>query len=305
MPDFSLTEAERAELAAQLRANTLVATLLSPDMSADLEHATTEGRVCERAIPTRVGPSRVFEVRPPEGTEGLLPLFVNIHGGGFVRGYQPRDTMFCAFLASRLGCVVLDIDYRLAPEHPFPAALHECHDVLEWAFENAESLGVDPARIAIGGHSAGGNLTAAICLMAAEHGSFRPCAQLMSYPFLDAVTPPQDKLEPHSIFPAERLQAFNVLYAGVPEALSNPLLSPVLADPLLLAKLPPALIITAGLDPLRFEAHRYGAMLAAAGCPLRQVDFAGADHGFLIAGHSAWREGRETVVGWLEEAFAH
>jgi acetyl esterase len=299
LPEFALSQDERLTLAQHLRSTNLVETRMTPDLEADLDLVTVE----ERHLPTRVGPSRVLIVRPKEQAAGLLPLFVNIHGGGFVRGYQRRDTIFCAHLASRLGCVVIDLDYRLAPEHPFPAALHEAYDVVAWAFRNSAELQVDPQRIALGGHSAGGNLTAAICLMAQASGDFRVCGQVMDYPFLDGVTPVEDKLEPHSIFPPERLRAFNVLYAGVPENLENPLLSPVLAAPEALKGLPPAFILTAGLDPLRGEARRYAAMLIGAGVDVTVRQFDDCDHGFLIACQGRFREARAALIAWLAATF--
>lgn len=300
VPDFTLTQAERLVLAGQLRSTNLVATQMTPDLEADLDLCTAE----ERFIPTRVGDTRIVIVTPKAPARGARPVFLNIHGGGFVRGYQERDTIFCAHLASRLDAVVIDLDYRLAPEHPFPAALHEGYDIAAWAFANAASLGGDSARIAIGGHSAGGNLTAAICLMAQESGAFRVVGQLMSYPFLDGVTPPEDKLEPQSIFPAARLHAFSVCYAGVEENLHNPLLSPLLASDAAITGLPPALIITAGLDPLRFEARAYAQRLIGVGNDVTVAQYADADHGFLIAGHTRFREARALIIDWLRALYA-
>lgn len=299
LPEFAWTAAERLAAAARIRGTSLVETRLTPDLEADVALCHVE----ERFIPTRAGQTRVVIVTPQEPGKGPRPLFLNIHGGGFVRPWQHRDTVFCAHLASRLDCVVIDLDYRLAPEFPFPTALHETYDTALWVLANAADLGADPARLVIGGHSAGGNLTAAVCLMAQETGDFRPLGQLMSYPFLDGVTPVEQKLEPHSLFPPERLRAFNVLYAGVPEALENPLLSPVMARREALAGLPPALILTAGLDPLRHEARRYAAMLIDAGVDVSVRNYADADHGFLIACHSRFADGRADVVAWLGDLY--
>ena len=298
-PEFAWTGAERLAAAARIRASNLVETRLTPELEADVGLC----RVDERFIPTRAGQTRVVIVTPKAATTAPRPIFLNIHGGGFVRPWQHRDTVFCAHLAVQLDCVVVDLDYRLAPEHPFPTALHETHDTVLWVLAQAAELGADPARLVIGGHSAGGNLTAAVCLMAQQSGAFRPLGQLMSYPFLDGVTPVEDKLEPHSIFPPERLRAFNVLYAGVEANLDNPLLSPVMAPPAMLAGLPPALILTAGLDPLRHEARRYAAMLIDAGVDVCVRHYADADHGFLIACHSRFAEARADILAWLGDLF--
>ncbi|WP_168192263.1 alpha/beta hydrolase [Pararhodobacter marinus] len=299
LPEFALSQAERLELAAQLRGSNLVETKLTPALEADLDLCTAE----ERFIPTRAGDTRVVIVTPKSPARAPRPLFLNIHGGGFVRGYQRRDTVFCAHLASQLDAVVVDLDYRLAPEHPFPTALHEGYDIARWAVANAGALGADPKRFALGGHSAGGNLTAAICLMARDSGDFTPLGQLMSYPFLDGITPAEDKLEPHSIFPPARLRAFSACYAGVEENLYNPLLSPILASDEALTGLPPALILTAGLDPLRFEARKYAARLIAQGNDVTVRQYADADHGFLIACHTRFAEARTEIVRWLSALF--
>lgn len=296
--------AEKCALATMLRAVSLVETNYADEMRDYLERAV----VTERLIPTRAGDTRVLIVRPPNGCLGSgeppLPLFVNIHGGGFVRGYDRRDTMFSALVAERVGCLVIDIDYRLAPEFPFPTALHECYDVVVWALANAATLNIDPTRLAIGGHSAGGNLTAAVCLMANHSKDFAPLLQILDYPFLDGVTDPADKLEPNSIFPVDRLRAFNALYSRTPEDLADPYLSPVCATPDMLTGLPPALILTAGLDCLRFEAERYAVMLESAGVTVTRRAFNDSDHGFVVHCRAEYRAAQDAIVEALSQAFA-
>lgn len=295
-----LSQDEKAEIAARLRANTIVETVFPPDMLARLDRVVTQ----EMFVPTRVGDTRCILVAPMR-VDDHAPLFINVHGGGFVRGHQERDTMFCAFLADELGVRVLDVDYRLSPEHPFPTALHETYDVLQWAFANSGRLGVDASRIAIGGHSAGGNLSAAACLMAVQEGGKLPCLQILDYPFLDAVTSPQEKIGVGpSIFTPERLQAFNDLHVPDPADRRNPLMSPVLAAAGELAKLPPAHILIAGLDPLRHEAERYAVRLRSAGVPVTVDRFEASDHGFLIANIAEYRAAQEVFLKALRSAFA-
>lgn len=294
---FDWTPEERAEQAVALRSGSLVATRLTPEMEADLDLV----EVTELSVPTQVGDSRVLRVAPRQSGGSPRPLVINIHGGGFVRGYQHRDTVFCAHLASRLDAVVLDLDYRLAPEHVFPTPVLETYDIARWAITHAADLGIDPDRVAMGGHSAGGNLTAAVCLMAARSGAFRLTAQFLDYPFLDAVTEPEDKLEPHSIFPADRLRAFSALYGARRENLSDPLMSPLYAEDEALAGQPPAFVMIAGLDPLRFEAQRYAGRLIAAGVDVTVRQYDDCDHGFLIAGQARHLEARATLVDWLHE----
>lgn len=294
-----LTETVKAKMAAELRANSIVETVLPGDMLAHLDRVATE----ELFVETRAGLTRCVLVTPDTAKPGG-PLFVNIHGGGFVRGYQQRDTVFCAFLAEKLGCKVLDLDYRLSPEHPFPTALHETYDVLQWVFDNAEDLGVDPNRIAMGGHSAGGNLTAACCLLAVQQGGKTPCLQILSYPFLDAVTAPEEKIgNDPSIFTPERLHAFNDLHVPDQKDRQNPLMSPLLADEADLAQLPPAYILIAGKDPLRHEAERYVERLGAAGVRVSVDRFEQSDHGFLIANLAEFRTAQDGFVSALRGAF--
>lgn len=294
---FDWTPEERAAQAAVLRSGSLVPTRLTPEMEADLDLV----EVTEMSVPTQVGSSRVLRVAPRQEKGAPRPLVINIHGGGFVRGYQHRDTVFCAHLASRLDAVVLDLDYRLAPEHVFPTPVLEVHDIARWALAHAADLGIDSERVAMGGHSAGGNLTAAVCLMAAQSGGLGLRAQFLDYPFLDAVTEPEDKLEPHSIFPADRLHAFNALYGARRENLANPLMSPLYAEDAALAGQPPAFVMIAGLDPLRFEAQRYAGRLIAAGVDVTVRQYADCDHGFLIAGQARHLEARAALVDWLHD----
>lgn len=297
--DFDMTEEQRLAVAEELRGGSLLPPNISDEMEADLAAVLVE----EIAVPTRVGPARVIKVSPKGATSGRRPLFVNFHGGGFVRPYHRRDTIFCAQMALALDCIVLDVDYRLAPEHPFPTGLNECYDVVAWAFKQAAELAVDADRIAIGGHSAGGNFATAICIMAQESGDFRVAGQVLDYPFVDGVTPSQDKLDPRSVMPAWRMEAFNVLYAKVPENIANPLFSPVMATPEALEKLPPALFLIAGMDPLRFEAQRYAGQLIAANVDVTVTQFPDSDHGFVVSAYTGFEAGRATIFNWLKNIF--
>ena len=130
--------------------------------------------------------------RPTEGPE-LPGVYLNLHGGGFVLGDWQPDDPYCRYLADAAGCVVVNLDYLLAPEHPFPAAVHQTAAVLEWLAEHASQLGADASRIVVGGHSAGGNLAAAACLLAARRGGPRLRGLLVDYAPLDLATPPSSE----------------------------------------------------------------------------------------------------------------
>ena len=297
--DFSMTPQMRREKAAELRAGQVIEPIITEEMRRDLAAVEIE----EISVPTRLGDTRVLKISGADAAKGKSPLYINFHGGGFVRGYHLRDTVFCAQAVLATGALVLDVDYRLAPEHPFPAALNECYDIVAWAFENADALSVDRDRIAIGGHSAGGNFATAICIMARAEGKFRPCGQILDYPFLDGITPPIEKADPRSAVTAERMEAYNVLYAEVPENLHNPLLSPVEATREALEGLPPALMLIAGRDPLRHEAQRYAGLLARAGVDIDVRQFAECDHSWVISGQGRYWEARTVIFDWLNKCF--
>ena len=295
---LTLTYDEKLKVAEQLRSSSVVQTHLTPEMEAFLEKVDWY----ESSVPTREGDARIIMVEPKVKKQ-KYPLYINMHGGGFVRGYEKRDTVFSSYIADTLGCKVIDIDYKLAPEYPFPVALNECYDIVKWAFDNAEELNVDSEKIALGGHSAGGNFTAAICLMANQSKHFNPCLQIMDYPFLDAVTDPAEKVEPHTILPVERMRYFSALYMDKKEDYDNPFFSLVCADEDSLIGLPPALIITAGKDCLRVDAEKYALMLVHAGVEVRMRSFLESDHGFLIHGTAEYKEARNLIVSALRDAF--
>ena len=269
--------AEKLRLAEQLRNTSVVEPRVLASHEAYLDAVDVE----PASIPTREGAARANLIIPRR-IPAPQSLFVNVHGGGFVRPHARRDTVFCAVVAVRVGCKVLDLDYSLAPEHPFPAAFNEAYDVLKWAYTRGETIGVDRDRIAMGGHSAGGNLTAGVALMANRTGDFALRLQMLDYPFLDGVTDPADKALGGDLIPVDRMRAFIELYVEDPRDLANPCISPVMAEAASLAGLPPALVLTAGKDSLRAEADRYVAMLIAAGVEVTAKRFLASDHGFVV-----------------------
>ena len=145
-------------------------------------------------LDTSAGKTPVILYRPvhSDATEPL-PVFVDIHGGGFIQGSPADDDPWCRRIVSAVHCAVVSIDYHLAPEYRFPVALYECYNVVKWVYDQANIQGFDSRRIAIGGHSAGGNLTAAITLLARERREFSLIFQVLNYPVLDFVTDPYQK----------------------------------------------------------------------------------------------------------------
>ena len=222
---------------------------------------------------------------PVAGGTELLPAIVYFHGGGFVLGDLDSYDALCRTLANESGCRVISVDYRLAPEHPFPCAVDDSFAAVQWVEDNAAELLVDANRIAVAGDSAGGNLAAVACQRAKEHkGSPQIAFQLLIYPGLRLLVerrPGTENDAGEAGFPLDvrALNWFHSFY--VPEGTDpdDPRLSPLLAKDL--AGLPPAYIVTAGLDPLRNDAIAYAERLKQAGVAVVQVDYPTMIHGFF------------------------
>jgi acetyl esterase len=210
----------------------------------------------------------------------LAPLLIYYHGGGWVIGDLDSHDDVCRKLARDAHCSVIAVDYRLAPEDPAPAALDDCIAATTWIFANAKSLGIDAARIAIGGDSAGGNLAALVAMRA----DVRPVFQLLVYPVTDMRMDYPSHVENAQgyLLTADLMHWFiNHYLQGDEQSMRTPLYSPILSDDAMLKKSPPTLVITAEFDPLRDEGEAYAARLAAAGIPTSMVRFNGQIHGFF------------------------
>ncbi len=144
-------------------------------------------------ISTSHGDTSVYLLKSLEPAGDMKPLIINYHGGGFIKGRLDRDKLFCAKLVNELDCIALDVDYKLAPEYPFPAAYEESYAVLQWACEHAGELGIDTNRIALLGHSAGGNLAVGTTIQAMQRSTIVPACVAIEYPPLDLLTDPGDK----------------------------------------------------------------------------------------------------------------
>lgn len=215
--------------------------------------------------------------------EARLPLLVYFHGGGWVIGDLDTHDVLCRSLAAGAGCAVLSVDYRLAPEHPFPAAVDDCLAALRCAVNQADTLGIDPARVAVGGDSAGGNLAAVVCLAQRDAGGPMPVFQLLIYPATDmrAVAPSHTANGQGYLLTADSVAYYTGHYMGVADQ-ADWRASPLLAAHL--GGLPPALVLTAGFDPLRDEGRQYADALSAAGVPTQYVCFERQIHGFITMG---------------------
>jgi acetyl esterase len=252
-------------------------------------------RVEDRSLPGPAGPIPVRVYRPLGTGPEPLPGLVYFHGGGFVLCGLDSHDFACRGLANAAGCAVVSVDYRLAPEHPFPAAPEDCHAAARFVAENPSEFGVDPRRLAIGGDSAGGNLTAVVALMARDRGGPQLRFQLLIYPVTDCSFETRSYRENAEGFFLTRRQMrwFWEHYLADPAQAADPYASPLRAEKL--EGLPPALVITAEYDPLRDEGEAYAARLREAGVPVAQSRYEGMIHGFFSMGNAVDR-GRDAVA---------
>jgi acetyl esterase/lipase len=244
-------------------------------------------------LPGRSGPVAVRIYRPA-GAKGPRPAVVYFHGGGFLGGSLKTVENPCRLLADRAGAVVVSVDYRLAPEHPFPAPVEDCWDAVKAVRAEAGSLGIDPGRIAVSGDSAGGNLAAACCLADRGEGTRLIAAQLLIYPVVDLRTEDEGHLpwseaeydvraHGNFIWPSilglkNWAPEIRQMYLGTQSA-ADPLASPVVHERY--ADFPPTFVATAEFDFLRVEGEEFARRIAGAGVPVRCVRYRGVDHAFF------------------------
>ena len=216
----------------------------------------------------------------PVGLSASAPCLVYFHGGGFAVKAAPYHYQLARTYALEAGCRVLFPDYRLAPKHPFPIPAEDCFGVYRWALEEAETLRIDPNRVAVGGDSAGGALAAACALMARDRGLTLPCFQMLIYPVTDRrrTTSSMAEFEDTPLGNAEKNRAMWPLYLPDPTAGPVEYASPMEASSL--KGLPPAYVETAEFDCLRDEGAAYARALKAAGCPAELYETRGTIHGY-------------------------
>jgi acetyl esterase/lipase len=263
------------------------------------------GRVEALAIP---GPGGAIGARlyVPESASPHAPLLVYLHGGGWVVCDLDTHDNLCRFLARESGALLLSVDYRLAPEHPFPAAVDDAVAAFQFGAEHAGDLGADPRAVAIGGDSAGGNLAAVVSHLAVSEGGPVPAFTLSIYPVTDL----SEKRASYRLFregfvlTESQMDWYRSHYLPDEAAALDPRASPLLAEDF--AGLPPTCIVTAGFDPLRDEGEEYGRRLREAGVPVALKRHPGLVHGFANAVGSTrfGRRAMRDVVDTLRQRLA-
>jgi acetyl esterase len=258
------------ELRQQLR--TMVALMDEP--------APALARVEDLRIPGPAGelPARLYA---PRVGGAALPAVAYFHGGGWVQGDLDTHHGLCARLASHAGVLVVAVDYRLAPEHKFPAAVEDCVAAYRWLRGHGRDVGADSARVAVAGDSAGGNLSAVVSQLAAAAREPVPTCQVLIYPAVDFSldTDSHRELADGHVIPRDRIAWYAEQYLRSEADKADVRASPLRAASL--ARQPPALVVTAGFDPLRDEAHAYAERLRAAGVDVVEREYPGQIHAFV------------------------
>lgn len=261
----------------------------------------------EIQIPGPNGDIRSLVITPNTSQEGPLPVLIYYHGGGWVIGSPETHRKEACYYADKAECIVVLPDYRLAPEHVFPAAPEDCYAVLQWVANEAESIGGDSSRIAVGGDSAGGNLSAVVAQIARDRKGPEIALQLLIYPAtrMGATTQSYEDFQDGYFLTAKAMKWFFSHYLSQAGDWDDLLASPLLAANFL--NLPPAYVMTAGFDPLRDEGKAYADKLTMAGVPVEYVCYEHQIHGFAsLAG--ALDEGKQFLdeaSQALRRAFSH
>jgi len=270
----------------------------------DVEIESTE----QRSIPGPAGDIEVRIYRPKTAQTGPLPLLLFYHGGGWVIGDLDTHDAACRHLCGDAGIIVMAVDYRLAPEHPFPAAVIDAVAAASWAGEHGLEIGADTSKIAVGGDSAGGNLAAVVARHMRDAGTVKLCYQMLWYPGVGQMPGPSanSMVEFAEGFNLEKktMDWFEMHYGNGRDISAEPQYAIVRATDC--GNLPPALLLTAGYDPLQDDGQLYGHNMEAAGVTVDFKHFSSTVHGFLTMGRAipVAVEALNYSAAKLREAFA-
>lgn len=224
------------------------------------------------------------------------PIHINMHGGGFVLPQNEDDDMYCAKVATLIKGVVVDVDYSNSYDNPFPVAFEQCYAAVKYFFDNIKEYGADKNKLSIGGHSAGGNLTAAISLRNARTKDFNLCLQVLDYAAIDLYK---------NILPEanSRVQAFSELYSnGDIRVLQNPYCSPIFATETMLKNSPKTLIVNCGSCLFKDDNEKYGIRLAENGTEVIMKCFLNSRHGSTVRCIDEWQEQQDFIISIINQS---
>lgn len=252
-------------------------------MSGMRQEVEFTGSIIERTVTTakRDTPLRIYF--PSGGADGKLsPAVIAMHGGGFVMGGLDSLDGACRMLAQNTPCIVINIDYGLAPEHKFPEPVEECYDIARWLAQEGAALGIDSQKLAVTGDSAGANMSSALCLLARERKDVSFMCQVLFYPPVNLTVDSAEDLDggrQELMLHKGDMRWFNEMYLTNSDDAKNPLVSPLFITDL--SGIPQAFVATAGLDPLTTEARLYISRLREAGVAVTHRHFDEMVHAFL------------------------
>lgn len=255
-----------------------------------------------RGIPMElpVGDEKVYCLHYPSKTRKNGPVFINIHGGGFLWGYPEEDDLLCAHMSDVLDIEIYSIEYPKTPENMFPAAVDSVYETVKYLVSHAAEYNFDPNQVSVGGHSAGGNMTAGLAIRNNKDKAFSLKCQVLDYPAIDmrkgALT--QDMFKDGDILSIELMDFFYDAYVK-PEDENNVLCNPVLATREELTGLPPAVIMTCGNDVLRFQGRQYAQMLMDADVPVMLFEYPKVTHAFDVFPGPDMERGQDYLIHGL------
>lgn len=263
------------------------------------------GSVEERNIAGPHGDIPIRIYKPVQSTNEKLPILVFYHGGGWVIGNLDTHDNVCRILTNQANCIVVSVDYRLAPEHKFPVAVDDAFAALQWVAQHAGEIGGDADKIAVGGDSAGGNLATVMTIIAKEKRGPKLVYQLLIYPSTGVGhTKSYDENGEGYYLTKDLMAWFRKHYMNSPEDANDPYFSPYLYDDV--HDLPPAFVMTAEYDPLRDDGKAYADKLKSAGVDVQYIEYEGMIHGFVTLANviDTGKTALEDAAYALKEAFA-
>ncbi len=299
MMNSTMTSEEKVAAAEKIRATNFIEPIFNESHLAWQDKV----RIEDDDIPTSEGKTHVF-IHRAKTMQSEAPLTINIHGGGFVRPHMPCNRYFSAKIAAMTKGVVVDVDYKLAPEYPFPVAFNECYDIAVWTKKHAHELGCSEKRIILCGHSAGASLVLAVNMKGHVTSSFEPRLQVLDFGAFDlSQDPAQKKGADTNVISVERMRMFTYLYTNDdPKVIYSPYVSPFVAPDDFFYGMPETLIITAGRDSLKEEAELLGQRIAAQGSLVTIKRFTESVHGFTVQCTGEWEQSQQLIIDTILRA---